>query len=263
VTRRTAAIRQGLRHPIAVTRALVARHRGMHDYEALYANVAALALSDEDMVGPGDFGRVGAIELAILREAGLEPQHTLVDFGCGAGRLALHAVSFLDRGEYVGIDISQQALRRAAANVARLQPPPTCRVSWLHNVKTSFPLGNRVADVVCAFSVFTHIEHEDTYRYLADAGRLVRAGGRFVFSCLPLELEVSREVFLESAALPLQQRWRRVRNVTTSRDMMDVISGLAGWRVVEWYDGDAARWSIDGSSAPAMLGQSICVLQRP
>jgi Methyltransferase domain len=130
-------------------------------------------------------------------------------------------------------------------------------------VKTSFPLGNRVADVVCAFSVFTHIEHEDTYRYLADAGRLVRAGGRFVFSCLPLELEVSREVFLESAALPLQQRWRRVRNVTTSRDMMDVISGLAGWRVVEWYDGDAARWSIDGSSAPAMLGQSICVLQRP
>jgi hypothetical protein len=73
---------------------------------------------------------------------------------------------------------------------------------------------------------------------------------------------VSREVFLESAALPLQKRWRSVRNVTTSCDMMDVISALAGWRVVGWYDGDEARWSIDGLSDPAMLGQSVCVLQR-
>jgi SAM-dependent methyltransferase len=263
VNRRTAAIRRGLRHPLAVTRALVARYRGMHDYEALYANVAALALSDEDLVGPGDFDRVGAIELAILREAGLEPHHVLVDFGCGAGRLALHAVPFLDRGEYVGIDISRHALRRAAANLAQLQPPPSCHVSWLHNVETSFPLGDGVADLICAFSVFTHVEHEDTFRYLADAVRVVRGGGRFVFSCLPLELEVSREVFLESAALPLQKRWRRVRNVTTSRGMIDAVSALAGWRVVDWYDGDEPRWSIAGSSEPAMLGQSICVLERP
>lgn len=234
----------------------------MHDYEALYGNVAALALSDEDLVGPGDFDRVGAIELAILREAGLEPQHVLVDLGCGAGRLALHAVLFLDRGEYVGIDLSRHALRRAAANLARVQPQPLCRVRWVHNVETSFPLGDRVADLICAFSVFTHIEHEDTYRYLADAARLVRSGGRFVFSCLPLDLEVSRQVFLESAALPLRQRWRRVRNVTTSRDLMDVISSLAGWRVVDWYVGDEALWSIDGSAAPAMLGQSVCVLER-
>jgi SAM-dependent methyltransferase len=263
VTRRRAAIRQALRHPLAVTRALVARYRGMHDYETLYANVGALALSDEALVGPGDFGRVGAIELAILREAGLEPHHALVDLGCGAGRLALHAVPFLERGEYVGIDISRHALRRAAANLAQLQPPPSCRVSWLHNVETSFPLGDGVADVVCAFSVFTHIEHEDTYRFLADAISIVREGGRFVFSCLPLELGVSREVFLESAAVPLQKRWRRVRNVTTSRDMMDALADLAGWRVVGWYDGDEPRWSIEGSTAPAMLGQSICFLERP
>jgi SAM-dependent methyltransferase len=263
VNRRTAALRQGLRHPLAVTRALVARHHGMHDYEALYANVAALALADEDLVGPGDFDRVGAIEFTILREAGLEPDHVLVDLGCGAGRLALHAVPFLDRGEYVGIDLSRHALRRAAANLARLEPRPSCRVRWLHNVETSFPLGDGVADLICAFSVFTHLEHEDTYRYLADAVRVVRPGGQFVFSCLPLDREVSRDVFLESAALPLRKRWRRVRNVTTSRDLMDAVSALAGWRVVGWYDGDEARWSIAGSANPAMLGQSICVLQRP
>ena len=67
------------------------------DYEALSENLAATDLSDEEIVGEGDFDRVGAIELASLREAGLQPSNVLVDFGCGTGRLALHAVPFLQR----------------------------------------------------------------------------------------------------------------------------------------------------------------------
>ena len=263
MTARRAALRRALRRPLAVTRALWARQRGLHDYATLYENAATLALSDEDIVGRGDFYEVGAVELAVLREAGLEAHDVLVDFGCGTGRLAVHAVPFLAGGEYIGIDISRQTVRRAAANLARACPQPSCRVTLLHNVAMSFPLGDDVADMVCAFSVFTHLEHEDTYTYLADALRIVRPGGSFVFSCLPLELGASRRLFAESAALPVQKRWRRVRNVTTSRDMMDTVATMAGWRVDRWYRGDDPRWSIDGSSEPAMLGQSICILERP
>jgi hypothetical protein len=67
-------------------------------------------------------------------------------------------------------------------------------VTWLHKVEASFPLDDEAADVVCAFSVFTHLEHGDTYHHLADGLRVVRAGGRFMFSCLPLDLDVSRQL---------------------------------------------------------------------
>ena len=111
--------------------------------------------------------------------------------------------------------------------------------------------------MVCAFSVFTHMEHEDSYRYLLDAFRVVRPGGSFVFSCLPLDLPAAQEIFVAEAALPVAERWRRVRAVTTSRDLMDAISTLAGWRVTDWYGGDHPF--LDQTA----LGQSVCVLERP
>jgi hypothetical protein len=119
------------------------------------------------------------------------------------------------------------------------------------------------ADLICAFSVFTHMEHEDAYRYLIDGLRVTRAGGRFVFSCLPLELELSREIFREAAAFSLAERWRRVRNVITSRDLMDSIADLAGWRVISWYRGDEPTFDVPGLRERAALGQSVCVLERP
>lgn len=236
--------------------------RARLDYAALYERHAAWASTDEEIVGAGDFDRLGRVELAILAEAGLQPTDVLVDFGCRTGRLALHAVPFLEGGEYIGIEISKAILRRAEEKVAEAHPDPPCRITWFHNTASAFPLPDASADLICAFSVFTHMEHEDAYRYLVDALRVTRSGGRFVFSCLPLELEFSREIFREAAAFPLAERWRRVRNITTSRDLMDSIATLAGWRVASWYRGDDPTFVVPGLSELEALGQSVCVLER-
>ena len=60
--------------------------------------------------------------------------------------------------------------------------------------------------MVCAFSVFTHIEHEDSYLYLEEALRIVRPGGRFVFSCVPINTSWGEETFLGAAAKDLHSR---------------------------------------------------------
>jgi SAM-dependent methyltransferase len=234
----------------------------MLDYEALYEHHAAAASSDEEIVGAGDFDRVGAIELAALREAGLQATDVLVDFGCGVGRLALHAVPFLQGGHYIGVEISRTILDRAEKVVREAFPDPPCQVTWLHNANTTFPLDDGSVDVVCAFSVFTHMEHEDSYRYLVDALRVVRPGRKLVFSCLPLELALARQVFIDSAALPLTERWGRVRNVTTSRDLMDALSSMAGWKINAWYGGDYV-FSAPEASERTALEQAVCVLERP
>jgi SAM-dependent methyltransferase len=242
---------------------MIARRRPTFDYAALYERVAASTATDADVIGGGDFDLIGRLELGALLDGGLRPDHVLVDFGCGSGRLALHALPFLAGGEYVGMDISETMLRRAQQNIAEAHPDPPCRVTWLQSTGTTFPLRTGSADFICAFSVFTHIEHEDSYRCLVDALRVVRPGGRFVLSCLPLELDLARQVFRESASVPLAQRWSRARNVATSRDFMDAISELAGWQVVAWYRGDEPKVQIAGIGERGAFGQSICVLERP
>jgi cyclopropane fatty-acyl-phospholipid synthase-like methyltransferase len=86
---------------------------------------------------------------------GLRPTDTLVDFGCVTGRLAVHAVSALIGGRYIGIDISQSMLDRAGQRIERLYPAPPCDVSWRKLTVPVFPLDPASVDMLCAFSVFT------------------------------------------------------------------------------------------------------------
>ncbi len=217
----------------------------------------------DDAVGTGDFDLIGRIELGVLLMEGLRPTDTLLDFGCGSGRLALKAIPVLREGHYFGVDISQTMVELARDRVAHEYPDPSCRVSWLQLGEPPFPLEERSIDVACAFSVFTHIEHEDAYRYLKDALRIVRPGGRFIFSCLPMTLAYARDVFLASAARDFHGRWTRTRDIITSVDLMEGVATLAGWTPVRWYAGDQYNVRLPDTDEFGCLGQSICVLAAP
>ncbi len=229
-------------------------------YETLYEDHARRH-SDHDVVGAGAFELIGRRELAVLTAEGLAPASTLVDLGCGIGRMAVHAIPFLVGGHYIGTDIAPSMLERAQARIAPAIPDPPCKVSWVKQVGTTFAVPDQSVDAFCAYSVFTHIEHEDAFNFLVDARRAVRPAGIFVFSCLPMDLQVSREIFLASAAVDHAARWSVVRNVTTSVDLMESIVRLAGWRVRRWYPGDEENVPLDGRLHA--FGQSVCVLDAP
>ncbi len=141
-------------------------------------------------------------------------------------------------------------------------PEPRCRVAWIKQTTAEFLLPPASVDLICAFSVFTHLEHEDVYRYLREAARIVRPDGRFVFSCLPMDTELARRVFLKSAANDFHARWQKVRDVTTTSEFMTTVAGLAGWTPVRWYAGDKPSIRLPDSAAYQALGQSVCVLVK-
>jgi ubiquinone/menaquinone biosynthesis C-methylase UbiE len=231
----------------------------MQTYETLYESHAKAAPTDT-AVGEGDFDFIGRTELDLLLMEGLKPEHTLVDFGCGNGRLAVHAIPFLVGGSYIGIDISDSFLQRARDRIQPSIPVPPCRVAWIKQTAPQFPLEDNSVDMMCAFSVFTHMEHEDSYLYLKEAARLMRPGGRFIFSCLPMNLKYAKEIFLGQASKDLQSRWSYVRNVTTSVDLMTEIVRMAGWIPLRWYAGDEPNIGrVSGEMRG--LGQSSCVLE--
>lgn len=231
-------------------------------YRKTYEAHAAFT-PDDAAIGDGDFDLIGRIELDLLRAAGLAPHHTLFDLGCGTGRLAVHAVPYLSAGAYVGADIAPRLLAQARNRLAAGGGAGGCRVSWQVQTTTAIALPPASVDVLCAFSVFTHLEHEDSYRYLVDARRVVRPGGKFVFSCLPLDLGVAKDFFRRQAAVAFEGRWAEVRNVVTSRDMMTTLAEMAGWRVERWYAGDELNIPPADGGGPRALGQSSCVLVAP
>src|SRR5262245_6452397 len=230
-----------------------------NSYETLYESQARQMATD-DAVGGGAYDLMGRLELEILQREGLRPEHTLVDFGCGNGRLAVHAADYLSRGSYCGIDISPTFLRLAQRRIAASTLATTCRISWRRQTGDCIPMPDGSADRLCAFSVFTHMEHEDTYRYLCEARRVVRPGGQVIYSCLPMNLAYAQEVFRVQAAQSLTERWRHVRNVVTTVDLMNSIAALAGWRVVRWIAGDENYSRLPGY-AGWQFGQSVCVLE--
>jgi SAM-dependent methyltransferase len=155
------------------------RKHFVHDYQTFVRHLIATHPIDDAMsmaVG-GAYDTIGGIEVAILRACGLRETHALIDLGCGSGRLAKHIGKTFPRLNYVGIDVVPELLAYAAR-----QSPQHFRFIEHHDV--GFPAPDESADFIAAFSVFTHLFHEESYIYLQDAKRVLRPGGAVVFSFL-------------------------------------------------------------------------------
>lgn len=101
----------------------------------------------------------GKAQYDFLQYAGLKPSDTLLDVGCGTGRLARKIVPFLDSGNYTGIDISQEAINQckllAIAEQFDIKNPV-----FIHGDGTLKGLEGRKFNIIWAHSVFTHIPPE-------------------------------------------------------------------------------------------------------
>ena len=58
-----------------------------------------------DMVG-GRWDEIGRLQFDFLRARGLKPAHRPLDIGCGCLRGGIHAIKYLDAGNYYGLDIN-------------------------------------------------------------------------------------------------------------------------------------------------------------
>lgn len=228
-------------------------------YEDLY-EAHARAIPHTDVIGGGDFDVMGRIQLAVLRDQGLTAHDTVVDLGCGVGRLAVHLVPELTTGRYVGVDVAPTMLVRARQLLAErgIDHPD---VQFVHANDVPLPLADRSVDMLVAFSVFTHMEHEDTFRYLQDIHRVTVTGGTLIFSALPMRLDAARHVFLDSASLDLGERWSQVRNVVTTDEMVMGLAEMTGWAHRHTYLGDVEDVPMPGGTKAA-LGQAIYVFTR-
>lgn len=210
----------------------------------------------------GEFNAIGALEFFLLKQEGLLPSHTVIDAGCGSGRLAVHLRDYLT-GPYIGFDVVPDLLRHAEQLCER----PDWR--FYRAPGTNIPEPDASADFVAFFSVFTHLLHEETYRYLEDSVRVLKPGGKIVFSFLEFCLASHWNVFDASVkdASP-----DKVLNQFMDRDMIKGFAARLNLEVLNIYAGDTSyiqlervvRWD-DGREMAGFgsMGQSVCVLCKP
>lgn len=212
----------------------------------------------------GEFEAFGLIQRDMLRFYGLQPDHVLVDVGCGSGRLTI-PLSREHPGGYLGTDLVEELLDYARARCER----PDWRFALVDHLE--IPAADESADMVCFFSVLTHVLHEHSYLYLEEARRVLKPGGRIVFSFLEFSDPAHWKVFEMTLA---DTRGPNVHplNVFIDRAAIRCWSEKLNLPVVDIRSGSdlfvplREPVQLEGGlkfSDRGKLGQAICVLEKP
>lgn len=212
----------------------------------------------------GEFDAIGQIQADLLIAKGLGPDGRVIDVGCGSGRLALPLSRYLnDQGSYVGTDVVPELLDYAKrlTNRDNFEFHPTDRFA--------IPSDADSADIVCFFSVFTHLRHEHSYRYLREAKRLLKPGGRIIFSFLEFAIYSHWEVFRLNVKRPFADK---PLDQFMSRDAIDAWAHHLQLEVTEILNGDEPNIPLSrpvtmGHGVTytdfAPMGQSVAILTLP
>ncbi len=136
----------------------------------------------------GNFQAGGLLEYCLLLQHGLQPEQTVIDVGCGSGRLAVQLREYLT-GTYVGIDVVPELFNYAR----KISQRPDWKFYQAPGL--TIPEPDSSADFICFFSVLTHLLHEESYKYLQDAKRILKPNGKIIFSFLEFYIPCHWDVF--------------------------------------------------------------------
>lgn len=156
-------------------------------------------------VGAGDFRDIGEEFLRYFQQFGdLKPNESVLDVGCGVGRMAVPLTGFLNEdGGYEGFDIVKRDIDWCNKNIV-----PKCPNFHFQHVdilnrhynprgkydaaKYSYPYQSGTFNFVFLTSVFTHMMPQEMENYFYEVSRVLRKGGKCLVTFFLLNEESSK-----------------------------------------------------------------------
>ena len=228
----------------------MAKFHFVEDYEKHVAALVKQHGLDAGMalaVG-GSYELIGNIEASILTALGLRDGMKLADVGCGSGRASTVLGRRL-RIEYDGFDIVQQLLDYAAT-----KSPANYR--FILNRYIRLPGPPNTYDMACAFSLFTHLLHEESFVYISDIFRVLRPGGKLVFSFLEFAMPGHWPIF-EGMVEGAKHSSHPHLNMFMERNVIRLMADKIGFAEPSFYD------ATDAIAPEGPLDQSVALLLKP
>ena len=143
-------------------------------------------------IGGGDYLDVGREFLRyFVSLAGLTPTDSVLEVGCGMGRMAVPLAEWLSpRGSYVGLDIVPSSITWCREHIGSRHSNFRFHLLDIRNTSYNpggtsdasaavFPFPDESFDLVLAVSVFTHLLPASAVRYLLECRRVLKRDGRF------------------------------------------------------------------------------------
>lgn len=169
---------------------LVAQNLGI-PYDLHVAAVSTGTISKET------FTYVGVEWLNLMiRHCRLAPSHSVLDIGCGCGRMAGPLTMYLNaEGSYRGFDPVRISIDYAQTHLSQsnFHFEFVDLRHYLYNPKGvidpstyRFPCEDSSIDVSLAGSIFTHLDLKTASHYLEETSRVLRPGGRALYSLFAL-----------------------------------------------------------------------------
>ena len=147
-------------------------------YGELYALTMGEQLDDGSMhrtVGPNVSDRsvrAGKRIFDEFRGFGIEPQHVLVDYGCGSLRIGQHFVHYLDAGNFIGLELSAPALAAGKAVLGAAYEAKLPTLALIDDEILAQVAARRPRWIICN-AVVNHMAPEDHVIFLGNVVRLM------------------------------------------------------------------------------------------
>jgi ubiquinone/menaquinone biosynthesis C-methylase UbiE len=119
----------------------------------------------------------GRLHRALLAQAELQPEHRVLDVGCGTGMLALTVKRLHPGLEAVGLDPDLNALARARRKAERAG----LRVRFDQGFAGDLPYPDASFDRVFSSMMFHHLKRDQKEGMLREVRRVLAPGGRLEF----------------------------------------------------------------------------------
>lgn len=157
--------------------------------------------SNNVFVGDGNYRAVGAEFLGhFIRMGGLKPESSVLDIGCGIGRMAVPLTQYLnaDKGRYVGIDPVEGGISWCRQFVAPIYPNFHFQhvdishelynpAGKINGKALKFPYPDRQFDFAIMTSIVTHLPPDEVLVYLSEIGRMLKPGGRLFMTAFVVD----------------------------------------------------------------------------
>lgn len=235
-------------------------------YESLKKKVPADKLGFA-YVGSGA-GSDAAAEVGFREEEVLRHYHDLdgayvIDLGCGVGRLTQYLAGS-PVARYLGTDILPEILAEAQKLAAGRD---TFSFAIAENFK--IPEDDNKADIVCAFSLMTHLLDTEVRIYFGETARVLKPGGIGIFSFLDFSIPQHFAKFERHSARP-----KANTDILKffEKDTLRRFAIKSGLDVIGFVDAHtplsctgARTMMLNGKPAPKSVhfGQSLICMRKP
>ncbi|MEH6948245.1 class I SAM-dependent methyltransferase [Bacillus sp. JJ634] len=143
-----------------------------------------LKLTEKDIKNGGHRSKIGGmwkemgdLQFKFLKDQGLQPNHELLDVGCGSLRGGVNFIKYLNEGKYCGLDINASLIKAGQVEIKKANLIEK-RPMLLVNDSFQFELFKKKFDYAIAQSVFTHLPVNVIQRCLINIEKVLNPGGK-------------------------------------------------------------------------------------